>query len=576
MFKNHQRKLIKSVMFFGLVFLLILPSITPLTRKGFFKLHDFTHVARLVELDLALKDGHFPARWSKDLGWGYGMPLFQFYGPLPYYISEIFYLLGFSFVDSIKLCFGLTFFISFLGMFILAKKFWGKWGGFLAALAFVYSPYRAVDFYVRGALGELFAIGLIPWVLWGITELVDRKNKKTVGLKALLLALFLLSHTVLTFIGLPLFLFFAAFYALVNKISQKVVVRLFKSFALGFGLASFFLIPAFFEKKFSQVDKLISGYSHYAHHFLYLRQFLGGRWGYGGSVDGIEDGISFHLGKVHLGLAVATLALSLLSLFLKRKLENKTLTIIFFFTLILVLVFLSTYHAKSIWDSIPMMAFIQFPWRLNSFIIVFLAFLTGGAIYYLKKFCKPLTFILLLGAVFFLLKTNIKYFKPEEYVDLKGQYYTDQELIKNSMSEIIPDYLPIWVKNIPREAAENEYEIISGEPKVKVIKSKTHQLFLEISSDKPTEVQLNRFYFPGWKLFINGKETSFEYENNNGLIKTTLPSGKYVLKLIFERTLIRQFSEALSIISFCLFVFILFDKKFLAKKMSKKKKSVQK
>ena len=66
-----------------------------LFKKGFFKMHDFTHVARLVELDKAVKDGHFPPRLAKDLGWGYGMPLFHFYGPMPYFLGEVFHLIGF-------------------------------------------------------------------------------------------------------------------------------------------------------------------------------------------------------------------------------------------------------------------------------------------------------------------------------------------------------------------------------------------------------------------------------------------------------------------------------------------------
>ena len=68
-------------------FLIIIPTILPLFRSDFFRMHDFTHVARLVELDVALKDGQIPPRWSPDFGWGFGMPLLHFYSPLPYYLE---------------------------------------------------------------------------------------------------------------------------------------------------------------------------------------------------------------------------------------------------------------------------------------------------------------------------------------------------------------------------------------------------------------------------------------------------------------------------------------------------------
>src|SRR4030042_5981597 len=98
----------KKIVFFCFSLILILPTLWPLFRSDFFRMHDFTHVARLVELNVALKDGQIPPRWASDFGWGYGMPLFHFYPPLSYYLAEIFYWLGLSAVTAIKLIFALN------------------------------------------------------------------------------------------------------------------------------------------------------------------------------------------------------------------------------------------------------------------------------------------------------------------------------------------------------------------------------------------------------------------------------------------------------------------------------------
>lgn len=543
--------------------LLVLPSIWPLFRPDFFKMHDYTHVARLHQMDKALKDGHIPPRWAKDLGWGYGMPLFNFYAPLPYYVAEIFHLLGFSFLNSIKICFALTFFISFMGMFFLAKKFWGVLGGFLSALAFTYSPYRAVDFYVRGALGELFGIGLIPWAIWAIFELIDQKDRKFLPLTAIILSCLFLSHTVLTLICFPLLVIISLFYLLLSKRKLRKVIYTLTAFVLSLGLTSFFLLPAFFEKDFTQVNQLTTGFSYYAHHFLYFRQFLYGNWGYGGSVDGIEDLMSFHLGKGHLLLVSITLLFCLFRAIFKKKIEKRTLVIAFFTTLILVFAFLSTYHAKPIWDAIPLMAFIQFPWRFNSLIIVFIGLLAGGGCFYLKKIGgKKAALLFLPLSILMILKVNTRYFRPEEYINPNDFYYTDEKLIKKSMSGIIPDYVPIWVEKEPKEIAISDYQIISGDPKVEVIESKTHKLLLKISTDEESIIQLNRFYFPGWQTFINNKKIPFDYEKNNGIITLSLPSGRYILKLTFEKTPIRKSSEIISIMSVLLTFFLIIVKKY--------------
>ncbi len=551
----------KRIIFKGLLFIaLILPSIWPLFRGDFFRMHDYTHVARLVEMDKAIKDGHFPPRWAEDLGWGYGMPLFNFYAPLPYYLGEIFYLLGFSFLNSIKIVFGLTAFLAFLGMYLLARKFWGKSGGFLAALAFVYSPYRAVDFYVRGALGELFAISLIPWVLWGITQAIEKTSKLKIAIGSLILGLFLLSHTVLNLICLPCFLLFAIFYYFCNsnRKSKKGFLGLILVFVLGLGLASYFLLPAFFEKDLAQVGKLIGGYSHYSHHFLYFRQFFGGQWGYGGSVDGPNDGLSFHLGKVHLFLAFLTFCGALIWSGLREKFKPRELIVFFFALLGSILAFLSTYKAKFIWDAIPVMAFIQFPWRLNSFIIVLVAFLCGGGCFYLNKTGKKgISGLFLLVFIGLILKINLRYFEPQVYVNPSDFYYTEEEQIRQKMSGVIPDYTPQSVKEDPKEIAVEGFKLLEGDAEVEVKEDKTQKLSLNIKADEDFVIQLNRFYFPGWKLFQDGKVIGFNYKDHNGIIKASLPPGEYELNLVFKNTPIRTIANFISLFSLGLiFVFL--------------------
>ncbi|MFH2062144.1 MAG: 6-pyruvoyl-tetrahydropterin synthase-related protein [Candidatus Beckwithbacteria bacterium] len=554
----------KKIIYPLLIISLILPSIWPLFNQKFFQMHDYTHIARLAELDRALKDGHFPPTWSKNLGWGYGMPLFHFYAPLPYYLAEGFHLIGFNYLNSIKIVFGLTFLLAFGGMYLLAKKFFENKGGLLAALALVYSPYRAVDFYARGALGELMTISLIPFVLWSLFKLIDEKKQvfKKVSIVSFLLGIFLLSHTILDLIALPLFILIAGFYLLIAKSHLKKYFYVLLSFILGTGLASFFVLPAFLEKKFTGVDKLTDGFSHYSHHFLYFRQFWDGIWGYGGSIDGINDGLSFHLGKVHFLLALITLLLMGVYWLKKRKFDKRIGVVGLFLGLTSFLAWLSTYHAKFIWDQIPIMAYIQFPWRFNSILIVLISFITGGSLYYLSKFFNKK--ISLIGLIIFggiLILINIKYFKPKEYVDENSFYYSDKSLISEQMSGVIPDFIPKWVNPQPKEMALTEYKILAGKPKIEVIDSKTQLVKIRVESDEDFVLQINRFYFPGWRLYNNGNEIEFKYENNNGIINLNLPKGGYELSLIYKNTSVRNLANLISLTSLLIMGILIFKKR---------------
>mgnify|MGYP001796497457 CR=1 FL=1 len=58
---------------------------------------------RLHQLETAVLDGHFPARWMPDANYGYGYPFYNFYAPLSIYITLLFRFVGFSFVRAIHL-----------------------------------------------------------------------------------------------------------------------------------------------------------------------------------------------------------------------------------------------------------------------------------------------------------------------------------------------------------------------------------------------------------------------------------------------------------------------------------------
>lgn len=530
--------------------IIILPSLWPLSHSGFFRMHDFTHVARLVELDLALKDGQIPPRWAPDFGWGYGMPLFHFYSPLPYFLAEIFYLLKISAVGSIKLVFGLNFIAGFWFMYLWAKDFWGKIGGVISAVAFVYLPYRAVLFYVRGALAELTAMTFLPLFFYSSNRLVKTREKKYLILTSLAITGVFLSHNVIALFALSFFPLYFVFKLLANlKIAPKkllvpfrlIWLALFSAF-LAFGLSAFFIVPAFLENSYTIVSSIAGGYSHYSLHFIYLRQLIDRRWAYGGSVAGPFDDISFQIGLPHLFLA----GLSLVTLYfsLKKREKDKLAAIVYCYIAILLSVFMMTYHAKPVWDNFKFLHIAQFPWRFLSYLGVFTCFLAGSIWSLLKS--KKLIFALATGAILATFALNFSYFKPEKPSDGEEFYYTDRVKIKIHMSDTLFDYLPKWAKKNP-PLEENFYQ---GLGRVEVIKLKTglYHFKTEIEEDKK-EVLINSFYFPGWKVFIDGKEEKLNHDNSLGVIGLTLPQGVHEVIVKLTKTPIQFWSDTLSFAS---------------------------
>jgi len=485
--------------------LLITPSLWPLFRADFFRMHDWLHVARLIELDTALKTGQFPPRWAPDFGWGYGMPLFHFYPPLPYYLAELLYLIKVPAVWAIKAIFALNFFAGFYFAYLWAKDHWGKLGGLISATAFVYLPYRAVQFYVRGSLAELTAMTFIPLFFYAA-------KRKNILLIAFSLTGIFLSHNVIALFTL----LFIPFYFLFNLKSFK---QYFLSGLLALGLSAFFILPAFFEKNLTSVNKLSGGFSHYGFHFIYLRQLFSRAFAYGGSVLGPDDDISFQLGWPHVLLILP-------SIYILLKKRSKELFYIFF--AFAISIFLMTFHSKFIWDKLTILHMAQFPWRLLAFSASFIAFLSGS----ITKFIKNKLFLTII--ILSILVLNISYFKPKEFNNPEDHYYSQREKIKNNLGDILPDYLPKTAIK-PNQPADQLFDLSQTD------------FSLESQIDKIQTI--NQFYFSGWQVQLNGQPVTIKPDEKTGLISFNLPKGTHQITASLQKTRLQQISDYISLIS---------------------------
>src|ERR1035437_4105520 len=134
-------KYLKQISPLAFIFLLSLVTVTPFLHAGFFPIHDNTQVQRVFEMAKSLRGGMFPVRWVADLGFGFGYPIFNFYAPLAYYVGSIINFLGFDPLFSTKLMMVLGIMLSGFSMYLLAKEIWGKHGGVISALLYVFVPY---------------------------------------------------------------------------------------------------------------------------------------------------------------------------------------------------------------------------------------------------------------------------------------------------------------------------------------------------------------------------------------------------------------------------------------------------
>lgn len=528
-----------------LLITITLPTLLPYFNARFFYTHDYIFIARLQQMSVALSSGQFPVRWAPDLR--YGEPIFNFYAPLPYYIGAVIHLLGFNFIWVAKILFMLASILSATSMFILANKLFGQKAGVLAAILYTYAPYRAVDMYVRGSLSETWAFIFFPLIFYSSLVLVQRLNSKNLSLLALSLAGLFLTHNVTTLMFLP-FLALWWVYLILTEKKWSSAIPLFLASVLGFGLAASFLLPAFFEQNFIQTQYLTVGYFNFRIHFVAFRQWFSLFWGYGSSVWGPNDGLSFQVGLVNFII----LGLAAILVIIRRK--DRGFLILLSFLGIGFIFSLFLQHAKSdfIWEAIPWMAFIQFPWRFLG-ISIFVVSLIGGAIVpYLKNRWQFLYFILIIAAIF----STVVYFRPKEYAD--DNFFDKFLQIKQTHKgiDLTKDYLPVWVKTVDGERFDVP-RANKGEIHVSHTEYSSNALDFSVNVISDSIIEAPITYFPGWEARANNAVISQSSPSNVGLIRFELPKGNYQMKIEFMDTSIRKIGNIISLFSIILIIVLL-------------------
>jgi hypothetical protein len=535
-----------------IISLIILSSfiVWPTFLPGFFFHHDDLQVMRIFEMRKCLEDFQIPCRWVPDMGYGNGYPLFNYYGVLPYYIGGILSFI-FGFVGAAKALFFIPLVLGGIAMYFLGKELFGSWGGFTSAVLYQFAPYRALDSYVRGAIAESFALAIIPLVFYFSLQIIKESNLKNFLGMTLSLAAFFLSHNIMTLFFIPVLVVWNIYFLL--KTNFKNLKPIVISHFLGFGLAGFFIVPAFLEKDLVKSESLIQGGTEFRAHFVSVGQlFFDRAWGYGASVFGPNDTISFQIGWPHwwiVGLSTLFMVYGIWSRIKKRETKAQNLFLnLFLLTLCSMSIILMHNKSAPIWEALSLLQFAQFPWRLLS-ITIFVSSLIGGLVIFMlpKKYQLYTALLIVIVTV----ALNWQFFKPKDFYP----WVDDNIKLSDPLWEIqqkagIGDYLPktVWLE--PQSRAPGYPEIRKGKVEVENFKIYTDNFESKIKVTEEAIVEYPVLDFPEWKLRVNGKEYKHYIDDKWGRISLELPQGEYQINGKLHDTPIRMAANLITLFSF--------------------------
>jgi len=562
-------KLIKSRFIWPILLLiLIVPTFTFLLKPGlYWNMHDDMQMIRQLEFEKCLKDGQIPCRWTPDLGYNYGYPLFNFYPPLPYIVGQIFRSLSFSYMTTIKLTTLLLIVVSALAMYLLASSLSGPIGGFLAAIFYSYAPYHAVNIYVRGAMNEAWATAFFPLIFYFSKKFLTTKlNPTYLILLSLSWSGLLLSHNPM---ALTFMIFFTPWclywYLKANHSFQiKPILHLAASGAFALALSAFFTLPVLFESKLVQIESMFENYYHYSVHFVSFKQlFFSNYWGDGPSVWGVYDGMSFSIGILHWLLPLL-IAIYLIYKSIKKKHFLKKYYLPIMIISLGYLATLMTHERFSfLWTLLFPIQKIQFPWRfLNHSLFLFslsLAFLPA----LLKNISRKFGYIVIPFVVVALILLNYKYFFPVTFGPITDEQKFSGLAWNNQITSGIYDYLPKTASIAAKIKAADIIDQVSPpstEYQLLGFQKGTDWWLFNLKNETPAKFTLASLYFPNFELIDNQEPLIYDVEPTLGRITINLESGLHQIYLKFNNTPVRSISNYLSLFAW-IFIIVYFLKK---------------
>lgn len=476
-----------------------------------FDFHDESQAARIEQFVINLKSLQIPPRIAPNMSFNLGYPVFNHYAPFSYWVTSFINLIGFDIADSLKLSFLLAIILSFLFCFLFLQEFFDFKQSLLASVLYACSPWIAVEIFIRGNMGEVWFMALLPIIFWSIYK--NSKSKKPIIflLTSLVLSFGLTVHNALSVILIPMVLVFVF---LLPNIKKNLLSLLF-----GFLLSAYFLIPGVLELSSTIASTRVDLLGYPEQLLCAWQLWTTPFWGYGGSSPGCIDGMSFMLGKpeILIGLIGLIGLISLISrMFYLKSTKNlyKKRVIGFMILLTICATFMTTYYSYSLSKILsPYIGWIQFPWRLLTISLFGLSFIAGGIIIP-KKFAK-LSFLLIVLAIIVPFY-NSKFFLKDTINKTKyNNNFLSEWYIEKAVAYKVSEYLPktadykTWLKYEPKKDGSERKDSTLTDGKFihsldgKDIKITKDTYFYKTAATDSSTVLINIHYLPYWQIFIN-------------------------------------------------------------------------
>ena len=335
---------------------------------------------------------------------------------------------------------------------------------------------------------------------------------------------------------------------------KQELLNLSLMFGIGILGSIYFWLPALLDSQLMRYDTLFN----FADHYPVLRQLITPYWGYGGSHSGPDDGVSFFLGITNLLVLVG--GVGIIGMFY-QKLSRLKLIIIGWSLLVFVgSVFMMNFRSVPLWIYLPMLDYFQFPWRFLMMTTVSVPMM----LMLLDRF-KLGRWVAGLIIILAVLTTN-SYFKPEHFLGRNDEYYLKRYIpipvAQSEYYEIQEEYLRL--PKATQIRPDKNYPVVNlSDPRATQISQYNGMnLSAIINSENGTKLQFNKYYFPGWRAWVNNQEVEIKSGEPFNQMVINIPKGQSLVDIKFTEVGHKIILDVVSLLTIIGSILILFKRKF--------------
>jgi hypothetical protein len=525
--------------------------------------HDFNfHLISWFEVQRSWSQGVLYPHWAQSPNWGAGEARFVFYPPLTWTLGALLgYLIPWSFVPTVLVFLSLA--ASGLATRLLARQFLPGPSATLAGILATATPYALFTANERTSFAELAAAAFIPLLLYfalrppkAVTTLTHSRSKlassawngSTAPL-ALVLCLTWLTNAPAGVMASYLLAFAALVASLVLR-AWWPVLRAIAAAITGIGLAAFYLVPAAWEQRWIAIQQAIDVGMSVRDSWLFMRHTAADLK--------LHDQVLLVASCILVFTAVMA-AIGFLLALRQGKLGNSATHLWLPLALLIpVIVLLQFPFSAPVWNLLPRLQFLQFPWRLLMVLGAPYAIFLAAAIPVGSRRARRLAAagcgalvlaVAGLATIFFVQPCD-----QEDQVSNQTAVFhagtgvegTDEYAALNADNSLIPDNLPdgCLVTDPAQHLGEGDPDTTPDwyPEQGSCDETYTAQLWLtehkqlKINADHPGFVILRLRRYPAWQILLNGQPAPPAPAREDGLIDVPVPAGPSTIEIRWATT----------------------------------------